>query len=64
MPLGYQATWLFMMTILFGVQTVNHYGWTMSPELLTETVATIIGSAYLWGWLLWKLWLYRKFPKN
>ena len=64
MPLGYQGIWLLLMAILISVQTVNHYGWPLSDGIIGEAIAEIVLGAYLWGWIFWKFWLHKQFPKK
>jgi len=65
MPLGYVAVWLLLMCALTIGKEVNRHGWPLpsSGEYISEQVAVILLSAYFWGWIFWKSWLYKKFPK-
>jgi hypothetical protein len=64
MPLNYQAIWLALMTIVVGYQTIRQHGWSLSPGQISEAVVTIVLGAYFWGWILWKFWLYKRFPNK
>ena len=66
MPLGYLAVWLLLMSVLIIGKEVGRHGWPLpsSGEYIGEQVAVILLGAYFWGWILWKFWLYKKFPKT
>jgi hypothetical protein len=66
MPLGYQAIWLLLMSILVVSREITHYGWPLpsSAQYISEQVLVVLIGAYFWGWIFWKFWLYKKFPKK
>lgn len=64
MPISYQAIWLILMTIVIGYQTIGHYRSSLSSVQIVEAGLAIVFGAYFWGWIFWKFWLYKKFPKK
>ena len=53
MPLGYQAVWILIMTILVVGKEVAQYGWQLptSAGYISENIMVILLGAYFWGWV-------------
>jgi len=58
MPLGYLAVWV----ALNAVAVLYQGGLPRTVGAWAEFAATAFLGGLLWGWILWRFWLYRKFP--
>ena len=66
MPMGYLAVWIGLNLVIFGLRHVQDYGWP--PVATLEQIVQIVGSSilsgWLWGWVFWRFWLYKRFPES
>jgi hypothetical protein len=71
MPRAYIMRWIEASTLVYTVRLAVIAGveWPGLPEFLWMSVMSAIGGvvggyfgAYLWGWIFWRVGLYKQFP--
>ena len=60
MPFGYLVVWI----VFLGVVVLYQSGVPQSAGAWAELACAALIGGGLWGWVLWRFWLYKKFPAS